>query len=565
MNYDDYSLVGSLSIGKGEQGIQGPVGPQGPIGDNNVCIGLSPTSEAEIWFDTNDGISGEEIATKKFVEATNEELSSRLDNLIISNGDGNKDSELIDARNGEATLGNKIRKIDESLDKMENRENWVSVFDFGAKCDGITDDSDALQKAINAINTKTTSKGQWKRVLYIPAVMRIDSPTKIVANFGQFRICGNSLNNSKIVFTHEDGGLLINNTGNDVYEVEINDIKIEGNNVCKAPLTIKKCVNLYLNRVHVVKWAKDGYGFKIIDCGLIWFNGLVIDGDVPSDGNYSIRNGLLIDSCGYLKISGVNAYNLNNLITFKSKCMNFELTSSWIEHVNTVVKVERGITDLRYMNVDINKNTIDNGSYSNIVNFSLINFETTQQANMWNSYINVTDNYFYMPSTVKFLNDTLINIDDCASDGVVFISYKGNHYANFSFSSIGAYVFKLNSKTSAKSNVFRIIDVSVLHESDYQRITDNTKMIKSMINCVSGGGYLTAPNGIYLTSNPAGFGHGNIYYDNGEFYCGYNGSIKQLPKASESVINYSSATDVQTLLTDLNKLITALKKSKVIN
>ena len=116
--YNLQTLSGSISIGKGDQG---PVGPQGPIGDNNVCIGLSPTSEAEIWFDTNDGISGEEIATKKFVEATNEELSSRLDNLIISNGDGNKDSELIDARNGEITLGNKIRKIDESLDNKANK------------------------------------------------------------------------------------------------------------------------------------------------------------------------------------------------------------------------------------------------------------------------------------------------------------------------------------------------------------------------------------------------------------------------------------------------------------
>ena len=48
-------------------------------------------------------------------------------------------------------------------------------------------------------------------------------------------------------------------------------------------------------------------------------------------------------------------------------------------------------TDLRYMNVDINKNTIDNGSYSSIVNFSLINFDTSSEANMWNSYINVFD------------------------------------------------------------------------------------------------------------------------------------------------------------------------------
>ena len=77
-------IKGSVSIGKGDKGEQGPigpVGPQGPIGDNNVCIGLSPTSEAEIWFDTNDGISGEEIATKKFVEERTVKLEISLDNL----------------------------------------------------------------------------------------------------------------------------------------------------------------------------------------------------------------------------------------------------------------------------------------------------------------------------------------------------------------------------------------------------------------------------------------------------------------------------------------------------
>ena len=287
------------------------------------------------------------------IEFDVEEIDRRIDGMIDVYDDEEIEVEFPSLHNDVERIKDEINEISESLDTMENRENWVSVFDFGAKCDGVTDDSEALQKAINVINTKTTSKGQWKRVLYIPAVMRIDSPTKIVANFGQFRICGNSLNNSKIVFTHEDGGIVINNTGSDVFEVEINDIKIEGNNVCKAPLTLNKCINLYLNRVQVVKWAKDGYGLNLNSCGLVWFNGLIVDGDVPTDDNNSIRNGMLIDTCSFLKIRGINAYNLNNLFTFKSKCMNFELTSSWIEHVNTIVKVENSVTDLRYMNVDI--------------------------------------------------------------------------------------------------------------------------------------------------------------------------------------------------------------------
>ena len=75
------AIKGSIAIGKGEQGIQGVKGDKGDKGDNNVCIGLSPTSEAEIWFDTNDGISVEEIATKKFVEERTVKLETSLDNL----------------------------------------------------------------------------------------------------------------------------------------------------------------------------------------------------------------------------------------------------------------------------------------------------------------------------------------------------------------------------------------------------------------------------------------------------------------------------------------------------
>ena len=63
------AIKGSIAIGKGEQGPVGPVGPQGPIGDNNVCIGLSPTNEAEIWFDTTDGDNTKEVATKEYIDS----------------------------------------------------------------------------------------------------------------------------------------------------------------------------------------------------------------------------------------------------------------------------------------------------------------------------------------------------------------------------------------------------------------------------------------------------------------------------------------------------------------
>ena len=71
-------LNGSLAIGKGEQGPVGPVGPQGPIGDNNVCIGLSPTLEAEIWFDANDDDYSDVIVTQSEIKDFKENVSNSV-------------------------------------------------------------------------------------------------------------------------------------------------------------------------------------------------------------------------------------------------------------------------------------------------------------------------------------------------------------------------------------------------------------------------------------------------------------------------------------------------------
>ena len=83
-------IKGSISIGKGGKG------DKGDKGDNNVCIGLSPTNEAEIWFDITDEDNTKEVATKEYIDseiakidlsnyATKTELSNKADKEHIHN------------------------------------------------------------------------------------------------------------------------------------------------------------------------------------------------------------------------------------------------------------------------------------------------------------------------------------------------------------------------------------------------------------------------------------------------------------------------------------------------
>ena len=157
--YKLQTLSGSISIGKGDKGDQGPVGPQGPqgpIGDNNVCVGTSPTDEAEIWFDTSSDGGGEAVATLKELQ----KVDQRVSEIIASNGGGVKDNEIIDAREGEICLGDKIRKISSSLDTKANKrevDNNINELDVKiAENKSLTDSE--ISKLKEIANTWETFK-----------------------------------------------------------------------------------------------------------------------------------------------------------------------------------------------------------------------------------------------------------------------------------------------------------------------------------------------------------------------------------------------------------------------
>ena len=78
----------------------------------------------------------------------------------------NATAEVIDARGGKETLGERLNKFDEQLEHVEKKTK-ISITDYGAKGDGLTDNTSCIQNAINECLDVYNNTGV-KCCLYIP-------------------------------------------------------------------------------------------------------------------------------------------------------------------------------------------------------------------------------------------------------------------------------------------------------------------------------------------------------------------------------------------------------------
>ena len=152
-------LNGSLAIGK-----------IGGISEckKNVYVGESPEEYTEVWFDpSEEGIIGE-VVTKKFVEE-------------------------------------RTAKLEASLDNMRNDKLYAK--DFGVKADGLADDTEALQNAVDWFKPKNTNE-LWGyqncggTIILPKGNIRI---TKTIRLYSNIKIVGTN----KVLFGRESNDTLI--------------------------------------------------------------------------------------------------------------------------------------------------------------------------------------------------------------------------------------------------------------------------------------------------------------------------------------------------------------------
>lgn len=227
-------------------------------------------------------------------DKVNELISAQnITNNELSNLTANLKSIISDILNQWLNNGKFTEILNETLGDF-----WVNPSWFGAKFDGVTDDSEAIQKAINAGNTKFPKN----KNTYVGSIVKIPSSRIIDLNwcnltglndFPMFQISELEAENPTTYITVKNGFINLELSGSfllcyNAYNVTFDNIRI--------------------NRVH-----SSMYGFKVVNGFNIYFKNVWVNGKSSDDNTISGNHakGVIYEINDSATISGIT--NVTNI------------------------------------------------------------------------------------------------------------------------------------------------------------------------------------------------------------------------------------------------------------
>ena len=175
----------------------------------------------------------------------------------------------------ENIIDNKIPSIQTSLDNIKSFT--INIKDYGAKGDGVTDDTIAIKNAINYAETLINDRMVDGATIYFPSGKYNISETLNI------RKSGISIKGDSISTTLKDIGLnnyLFNFEGDlSLYRISLSNLTLSSNNQQKKLIKINKMINSQFENL-IINNSYDC--FEIINAGKVFFRNIVFSQDITT-------------------------------------------------------------------------------------------------------------------------------------------------------------------------------------------------------------------------------------------------------------------------------------------
>ncbi len=146
--------------------------------------------------------------------------------------------------NAAAAVGSEVPAvIDPSAQYVLRSEQPVNVKDYGAVGDGVADDSAAVAAALRAAGHGA--------VVFPVGTYLIPSPTRLQMTANYSSLVGDPSGSSVLRFTNAGGGIDVGNGTDFIYQNLIQNLVIDGFNIAKNPLRVRKSEEMGMVNVRV--------------------------------------------------------------------------------------------------------------------------------------------------------------------------------------------------------------------------------------------------------------------------------------------------------------------------